>query len=481
LGKDRSDPRTELVGTGAESPSFAQALIDARRGSFNITASRAMAAIEEARPILQYPALADAVQVAVVLHDGGADETVWKPLQAKILEMLGNRRDIYWARLRLLDQGGMQQISGPPIQAGRWTGKDPEAICIARESGTEDDYCRTLLVYDWYSVADIEGILLQARGWSSEKNLARALSVAAETLMYRHGEYDRACILLEEQRALQERRGSIVEQAKSLVRLTMALLAKGELRTAITTRDAARRMVEQLGPDYAIFEHSGTTRGGDLYPEISMESNFAWYVEGNWSLVAKHWVEAIALEEPGGSPVHIVEAAMAAQAYARLGEIANASHYLDELTIVLKQLQPRDWAFNGAVGRASHAIWDMSATRYANDYRAMALEMLGAGVGDWTNTSLEQTVARMSALLGNASESHNYFERSRRRLGNKEDDPRAAILDFDEAIAIRRCPAIGPSRRESLLSSAIKVFSRNGMAGWVDRAQSEREKTEASR
>jgi tetratricopeptide (TPR) repeat protein len=481
MEKEGSDPRTDLVATGGESPGFAQALIDARRGSFNAAASLALAAVDEARPVLQHRALADAVEVAIVLHDRGADETVWKPLQTKILEMLSKTRDIYWARLRLLDQGGMQQISGPPLQAGRWTGKDPEAIRIARESGTEDDFCRTLLVYDWYTVADIEGILLQAGGWSSEENLARALSVAAETLMYRHGEFDRACTLLEEQWALQERRGSIVEQAKSLVRLTMALLANGELRRAIDTRDAARRMVEQLGPDYVIFEHSGTTRGGDLYPEISMESNFAWYVEGNWSLVAEHWVKAIALEEPGGSPVHIVEAAMAAQAYARLGEIANASHYLDELTIVLKQLQPRDWAFNGAVGRASHAIWDMCAVRYASDYRAMALEMLLRGVGDWTNTSLEQTVARMSALLGNASESRDYFQRARRRLGGKPDDPRAAILDFDEAVAIRLCPAIGLSRREPLLSSAIEGFNRNGMGGWVDRVQNERENTKAGR
>jgi hypothetical protein len=466
LAENKSDPQ----------PALLDALDLAQRGSFTAAAALASAAVDEAIPVLRDRTLAVAVQVAVVLHDRCADEAIWKPLQLTILEVLGEMHNIYWARLRLLDRGGMQQISGPPLQVGRWTGKDPEAIRIARDSGTEDDFCRTLIVYDWYSVADIEGILLQSRSWSSQENVARALSVAAETLMYRHGEFDRACTLLEEQRVVQERRGSIVEQAKSLVRLTMALLAAGELRRAVATRDAAREMVDRLGPGYLIFEHSGTTRGGDLYPEISMESNFAWYLEGKWRLVAEHWVKAVALEEPGGSPVHIVEAAMAAQAFARVGEFDDVSRYLDELTIVLKQLEPRDWAFNGAVGRASHAIWDMAATRYAQDYRDMALEMLSAGVGDWTNTSLEQTVARMSALLGNASESRDYFERARRRLGNKTADPRRGILDFDEAVAIRHCVGIGPERREMLLSSAIEVFNRNDMAGWVDRAQNERQK-----
>ena len=62
-------------------------------------------------------------------------------------------------------------------------------------------------------------------------------------------------------------------------------------------------MVARLGPGYLIYEHAGTTRGGDLYPEVSMESNFAWYLEGNWEAVAEHWVRAVAVEERGGSPV----------------------------------------------------------------------------------------------------------------------------------------------------------------------------------
>ena len=75
---------------------------------------------------------------------------------------------------------------------------------------------------------------------------------------------------------------------------------------------------------------------------------------------------------------------MAAQAYARLGRFVDAKIYLDELTPVLKKLQPRDWALNGAVGRASHAIWDMAGREYAASYHDLALRLIAAGVGDWT-------------------------------------------------------------------------------------------------
>lgn len=456
--------------SSARTTSAGAALAAAREGGWD-DATRMLSSALNATDV----ATAEAVETVTLLSEGGAADEQWQPLQGRLLSALGDRRDILWARLKLLDQGAMQKLSGPPLHAGRWLGKDPDVISIARAEGTEDDFCRTLLVYDWWSLPDIDALLERARGWS-EVNRARALSVAAETLMYRHGAFDRACALLEEQLALQERRGSIVEQAKSLVRLTMGLLAAGRLAECYATRDRAREMVDRLGPGYLIHEHVGTTRGGDLYPEISMESNFAWYTEGRWREVADHWVKAIGLEEPGGSPVHIVEAAMAAQAYARLGEFDRAAFYLDELTKVLKQLQPRDWAFNGAAGRAAHAIWDMQAARYAADYRAMALAMLGVGVGDWTNTSLEETVARMAALLSHAEESRQYFAAARKRLGERADDPRIAIFDFDEAVAIRLCPAIGTARRTGLLDKAAAGFEQNGMAGWAERARREREK-----
>ena len=413
------------------------------------------------------------VSMAVDFHDRGAGEHIWGPFRDRALERLGELHDCRWARLRLLEGGGMHQISGPPLQVGKWTGLNPEAVRVARTQGNETDYCRTLFVYECFSVDQVNDLLEKARGWSSQANIARALSVAAETLMYRHGEFDRACELLKEQFAIHEKSGSIVEQAKSLVRLTMAQLAAGQLEVATKTREHARAMVERLGRGYLIYEHAGTTRGGDLYPEISMESNFAWYFEGDWLAVAEHWVQAVNLVEPGGSPVHIVEAAMAAQAFARLGRFGDARKYLDELTIVLGHLDPGDWAFNGAVGRASHAIWDLAAVEYAHDYHGFASRLLEEGVGDWTNTSLQQTLARMSALLGRHDEAVTCFEAARSRMDARELDPRCAIIDFDEAMAMRILRSRDDERRNALLQRALHTFEHRNMIGWADRATRE--------
>jgi tetratricopeptide (TPR) repeat protein len=451
------------------------ALAAADVGSFEDAARSAWRAVdalggEEDGPSRTLDSLVD---FAMHFHDSGAGPAIWESFRNAAMAALGGVTDLRWARLRLLDGGDMQRISGPPLHVGRWMGLDSQAVKIARDDGDEHDYCRTLFVYDWHSVADIDALLEMAENWSSTADVARALSVAAETLMYRHGQFDRACELLERQRSLHEQTGSIVEQAKSLVRLTMGLLAAGELETAISTRDRARDMVDRLGPGYLIYEHAGTTRGGDLYPEISMESNFAWYIEGNWLAVAEHWAHAIGHEEPGGSPVHIVETAMAAQAYARINRFEEARFYLDELTGVLRRLEPRDWAFNGAVGRASHAIWDMAAVEYANEYRDHALHILAAGVGDWTNTSLELTVARMAALLGHAEEARNYFQAATQRLVEKKADPRRAIIDFDEAVSLRLLKSADVSRRRSLLENARSSFEHRKMNGWSRRMKEE--------
>jgi tetratricopeptide (TPR) repeat protein len=440
--------------------------------------AEAVSAFDEAVAILdRHPTAATQacdllVEAAAVLHDAGADKSLWVRLQSSAYRRLGKRRDLRWARLRLLDPGRMKKISGPPLQVGRWIGLDRDAVRIARRRGDDADYRRTLLVYDWLTVEDVDALVIRARRWRSPLTRGHALSVAAETLMYRHGQFDRACKLLEEQLTLHAACGSIVEQAKSLVRLTMGLLAAGRIEAAVSTRTKAREMVARLGPGYLIHEHAGTTRGGDLYPEISMESNFAWYLEGNWQAVAEHWSKAVALEEPGGSPVHIVESAMAAQAFARLGRVTEARSYLDELTPILKKLQPRDWALNGAIGRASHAIWDLGGRDYAVTYRDLALRLISAGVGNWTNTSLHLTVGRMAALLGAHQQANDYFQKARLELGDRRNDPRRAIVDYDEAVALRLLD-LQERRRDQLLKEAIATFSARGMQGWLARAEAE--------
>jgi hypothetical protein len=163
---------------------------------------------------------------------------------------------------------------------------------------------------------------------------------------------------------------------------------------------------------------------------------------------------------------------MTAQAYARLGRFEDARVYLDELVAILPQLRPRDWAFNGAVGRASHAIWDMLDHKYAADFLDFTEALLADGVGDWTNTSLELSAARFAALLGRHTLASEYFLKARQGL-NEHQAPQRGIVDYDEAIALRLAGNLLPERRQGLLASAIKCFAANRMGGWHERAKRE--------
>ena len=407
--------------------------------------------------------------LAVLYFEAGLTREQLSPL---LRRLAGSDRDVAWARITLLDPPKIINVANGRVTQGRWLGVNQQATTLVRESGTDADFARTLYVYDWLSRDDLEVLLSVSKNWSSQTARSRALSVVAEALMYRFGEFALACTLLEQQANMHRLSGALEEEAKSLVRLSMARLANGELDRADDVRIDAREKVRRLGPNYLIYEHAGTKSGGDLYPEISMESNFAWYREGDWLAVAEHWAKAVAMHEGSGSPVHIVEAAMAAQAYARLNRFDDARLYLDELTGILPQLQPRDWAFNGAVGRAAHAIWDMLDMHYASDFLGYATTLMAAGVGDWTNTSLDLSAARMAALLGKHTAATEHFERARARL-TKEQSPQRSIIDFDEAIALRLAGNREPDRRACLIGSAKTGFAINRMNGWLVRAERE--------
>ena len=282
----------------------------------------------------------------------------------------------------------MQELFSGRIYAGRWLGPNPDAVRILRRSGNEDDYARTLWVYERRTIDETRALLERARGWKSPAAAIRAVSVAAETLQYYHGTYHEAHAALESLLELSERCGLLEEQAKALIRLALVRIPLGELTLALATAERARAVVARLGAGQVLYEHAGTTKGGDMYPGPSMDANFAMYLERDWREVARHWEAAVAIREPGGSPVYVIEAGMAAQAWARAGEPERSRNLLDALTPILERLEPFDWAYNGAVGRAAHAIWDLEAVEYAGAYREFALRLVAEPeVGDWNASS----------------------------------------------------------------------------------------------
>ena len=419
---------------------------------------------------------------AEALRDAGAPEERWMPLVERGLAQCAEQRDATWARLTLLKPPPMEELFSGRIYAGRWLGPDPDAVRILRRSGSEEDYARTLWVYERRTIDETRALLERARNWVSPAAAIRGVSVAAETLQYYHGLYREAHAALESLLVLSERFASLEEQAKALIRLALVRIPLGEIPLALETAARARAVVERLGAGHKLYEHAGTTKGGDMYPGPSMDANFAMYLERDWREVARHWEAAVAIREPGGSPVYIIEAGMAAQAHARAGEPGRCRVLLDALTPILERLEPYDWAYNGAVGRAAHAIWELGAVEYAAAYREFALRLVAEPeVGDWNASSNELSVACMAALLGDGSEAQAYFERARVTLHASGQLALRVAVDLYEAQALERAGSTESGRMRALLEAVIGRAREMGMQGWEERARETASRARISR
>ena len=84
------------------------------------------------------------------------------------------------------------EVPAGAVPAELWVGYDPEVIETARASGDEEDFARTLFVHPWHSVEEIKSILSTSRSWTQESSIGRALTFAAESYLYRFGEFARA-------------------------------------------------------------------------------------------------------------------------------------------------------------------------------------------------------------------------------------------------------------------------------------------------
>ena len=163
------------------------------------------------------------------LRDAGEAQERWMPLVERGLAQCAGRRDTIWARLTLLAPPSMQELFSGRIFAGRWIGADPDAVRILRSSASEDDYARTLWVYERRTIEETRALLERARGWASPDAAIRAVSVAAETLQYYHGAYREAHAALETLLEMSERSSLLEEQAKALIRLALVRIPLGEL------------------------------------------------------------------------------------------------------------------------------------------------------------------------------------------------------------------------------------------------------------
>jgi DNA-binding CsgD family transcriptional regulator len=388
------------------------------------------------------------------LQDAGSAREVVLALAAQGLAALGERRDLPWARLRLLDRP-VERIDAGSLSAGRWLGFDREAVAIARTGGDENDFASTLELMDWRTREETDALLTMVRRWSEPTAKIHGLSVVARSLLFQHGAFRQSAEVCEELLAASESFGSLPGQAYALAHLADAQTARGELALAQSSLEQARELVHGLGPGHRLH-----------FSLPTVEAKLAEYNGADPAAIAASLSAAVSHPRfaPWMTSVHL---SMIARATARAGDSAEASRLLAMLTSILERMEPTTLNQNCAVACVGATAWELEDAEHAAIYRRLALELIAAGVGDYPSTSSELTVARMASLLGNLDEAADYFDRARIALEVSGQSPLRAIVDHDEALhrLRNRLPRAAP-----LLAAARGRFETLGMAEWAERA-----------
>jgi DNA-binding NarL/FixJ family response regulator len=112
----------------------------------------------------------------------------------------------------------------------------------------------------------------------------------------------------------------------------------------------------------------------------------------------------------------VLHLSLAARAYAEAGDERQARALLADLVPALARLDPRTLNQNGAVANVAWAAWRLGAREHASTLRRLTLDLVEAGVGDYSGTSRELAVAWMAALENDRPAALEYLARARTTL-----------------------------------------------------------------
>jgi len=393
-------------------------------------------------------------QLAHTLNAVGANPAGRKRLQAIGLQALGDRRDLHWARLRLLEDA-IAVVPNDVLYAARWLGYDPEAQRMARASGHEDDQVQTIESFDPRNRFQTRELVDLARGWRQPRSILRGLTAAANDLTYRHGEFRQAMRLWHEILDLARETGATPWEANALNQVTLLHVTLGEFEAAVTSKYRADEVNARLGP-------------ANDAEALLMERDFALthYLDGDWAGQAEYWLEFT------GSPPQGLETRLAAPLYAAMAASASAAAGVDAVralrlvdALCRVATHPGIQQLNGVVAWAGDAVSRLGAKDRAVAIDRLAAALIEAGVGDYPQTSLHLTRARMLTLLGDP-QAHRLFEQAREVTGAQGQEPLQGIACYEQALA----PVTPLDGRKRLLRQAISIFDRLQMTTWHERA-----------
>jgi DNA-binding CsgD family transcriptional regulator len=402
--------------------------------------------------------------VTSLKQHASAEAQVWRPLLTAGLAVASQNRDHQWARLMLL-KDPVQPVSRDEIVAGRWMGFDPDAVAIARESEDERAAARSVESFDYRNRQETDDYLRLVRNWSEPAAIMYGLTVVGNDLQYRHGAFRAAELIWDEISGIAKRHGAINWQAQATNQLTILHLARGRFAEARDNEARAKALLDQLGQG---------RRSHVL--ELEMATAFAIELGGDWSALAEQWLAIVSdrsldAHDPA-TLMNVHYAALAAYCFAEAGDLAGASSMIRALTPILESLSAFDPNQNGAVAFAAAAVWRMQLSDFASRYLDLAQSLEAHDLGDYPQTSIALTLARMAALAGQQEEARQHFARARSMLDESGQRPLRAIVDLDEAASSPDVDTADmAAERDALVKNALASFEQLGMSEWQIRAK----------
>jgi DNA-binding CsgD family transcriptional regulator len=385
------------------------------------------------------------------------DAAAIDPLIERALSALGERRDLGWARLKLVRRLMVRDTFGP-VLALEWVPFDPQAVQIAREEGDETDYAHTLNVrFPWFG-ADLEQIIARVDGWRDPVARMYALVdiVSYMTLFgagRSPGTADRLC---SELGALTDDVGLAPHRAAARMFRSTLLGGRGEFAAAASEIREAQALLSGQPP--ASPSQALVTMVGELASQ---------HVEADWPRVADlMWDLATSPDQHFSGWLSLGSAAFAAHGYARAGEGDRAREILGDILPALTRDDPLESTFSSAIGLAAGAVWELRATDLAQRLLPNARTVANADPREFYMTSSELTVARLSAVTGRFDQAVDYFQRARVTLERRGLWVLRAIVDHDEGLM--RLEQHRPDA-VSLLAAASARFEELGMREWSRR------------
>ena len=244
-------------------------------------------------------------EAVTALHDGGAATELWTPLLYRGLALVPDDDEITWARLTLLIER-FEPVTAGVINGSRWLGSDQRAVEIARSSGDEDLFARSLQPWDLWDREWTEHLSELIATWHKPSAIIRALTVCGADWLYHHGEFRRARRHFDNLLAISERQVSIPGQAEAVVRLGIIQTALGNLPEAHVLHDRATSLVNRLGAGHRLHASLWWLR-----------AFLTEFDEGDWNEVATFFAAYIADPRVGRTTIAFDDAALAALALAR--------------------------------------------------------------------------------------------------------------------------------------------------------------------